>query len=85
MQWCLFGHHCPTEIRLFLKKKDSKGTALKTDCLLSKLLSEIKGNLFPAESGYQCIANDEMTMMSVNWMFRANKMRGCDMWKANRL
>lgn len=71
----------------FCWKNNSKATSLKTGCLISKLLSEIKGNNFRAECGHWWIADDEMTRMSVNWMFDAgsNWMRGCEMRKANTL
>lgn len=82
----------PAEMRLFLLGKKTQKIQrllffLKTSCLLSKLLSEMKGNHFPAESGHWWIGNDEMTRMSVNWVFDAgsNWMRGCEPWKANSL
>lgn len=79
---------CPTKIILFLLCTLIWWILLwrLTACYQSYCL-KIKGNNFPAESGHWWIANDEMTRMSVNWMFDAgsNWMRGRERWKANTL
>lgn len=96
IMWVLIWHH----MHWFLPEKVSHRNYIVTvEKIIQKQLIwrlaacyqsgclKIKGNHFPAESGHWWIANDEMTRMSVNWMFDAgsNWMRGRELWKANTL